>query len=149
MTQMKPGRAAFFHEDLFRQEDLRPSSDRTFGLAFAGFFGLVAIIPLFRGHAVRPWALIVAATFLTISVTLPRILKPVNKLWLQLGQIVQKATNPIVMGLVFFSAIVPISALMRRTKRDPLRLRRDRHADSYWISRRPPGPDRESMKDQF
>jgi hypothetical protein len=149
MTQMKPGRAAVFHEDLFRQEDLRLSSDRTFGLVFAGFFGLVAIVPLFRGHAVRPWALIVAAIFFTISFARPRILQPLNKLWLLLGQVVQKATNPIVMGLVFFSAIVPISALMRRTKRDPLRLRCDRHADSYWISRTPRGPDRESMKDQF
>ena len=149
MTQTKPEPGVVIHEDLSRQEEVRPSSDRSFGLVFAGFFVLVAIAPLFRRHSARPWALVVAAVFLAVSLTRPGILRPLNKLWLQLGWVLQRVTNPIVMGLLFLSTIVPVSFLMRLGKRDPLGLRWDRHATSYWIDRTPPGPPPESMKEQF
>jgi hypothetical protein len=38
---------------------------------------------------------------------------------------------------------------MRMLGKDPLRLRRDPDAASYWIHRTPPGPTPESMKNQF
>jgi hypothetical protein len=38
---------------------------------------------------------------------------------------------------------------MRIAGKDPLRLRFDRQAKSYWIERHPPGPDPDSMKNQF
>jgi len=144
---MKLERSTLIHEDFSRQEENRPSSERSFGLVFTAFFVLVAIGPLLRGHAARAWALIVAAVFFTTSLTLPGVLKPLNRIWTKLGGGVQKVTNPIVMGLVFFSTIVPIALFIRLTKRDSLRLHWDRHTRSYWINRTPTG--RDSMKDQF
>ena len=38
---------------------------------------------------------------------------------------------------------------MRLAGKDPLRLRREPDAPSYWIVRDPPGPTPESMSDQF
>jgi len=147
MTQMRPERSAVIHEDFSREEEIRPSSDRTFGLVFGAFFVLVAIAPLLRGHAPRPWALAVAVVFFTAGLTGPRILRPLNTLWLKLGRRIQKITNPIVMGLLFCFTMVPMSVLIRLTKRDPLRLCWDRHPSSYWIKRTPAGHG--SMKDQF
>ena len=149
MTQTKSERSVVIHEDLSRQEEVRPSSDRSFGLVFAAFFVLVAIAPLLRRHSARPWALVVAAVFFTISLARPGVLQPLNRLWLELGRVLQRVTNPIAMGLLFLSTIVPISFFMRLAKRDPLRLCWDRNARSYWIDRTPPGPQAGSMKDQF
>lgn len=43
-----------------------------------------------------------------------------------------------------------MTGLMRRALgKDPLGLKRDPNAESYWIPREPPGPDRESMSNQF
>jgi hypothetical protein len=53
------------------------------------------------------------------------------------------------MAFVFFAAVVPTGFVVRLLGKDPLRLRRQSDANSYWIERRPPGPARESMKDQF
>jgi len=39
--------------------------------------------------------------------------------------------------------------LVRLTGKDPLRLKLDSGADSYWISRKPPGPPPDSMTNQF
>lgn len=142
-------RNASIHEDFSREEELRPSSNRTFGLVFAAFFLVLALAPLLRGRTGRPWALGAAAAFLALSLVAPRLLRPLNTLWSKLGMIVQKVTNPIVMGLLFFCTLAPIGFLMRLVKHDPLGLRWDRDASSYWINRTPPGPQPESMKDQF
>lgn len=45
------------------EETVKPSSNRTFGFVFAAFFTLVALLPLVRHHAIRLWALPVAALF--------------------------------------------------------------------------------------
>ena len=57
--------------------------------------------------------------------------------------------NPLVMGLVFFTTVVPIGLALRAFGKDPLRLRREPTAASYWIPREPPGPEPDTMKQQF
>ncbi len=39
-------------------------SNRSFGLVFAGFFAIIALLPLIHGGALRWWGLTVAAVFL-------------------------------------------------------------------------------------
>jgi hypothetical protein len=57
--------------------------------------------------------------------------------------------NPIVMAFVFFGAVLPTGLIMRAVGKDPMRLKCEPDANSYWIERRPPGPAPESLKDQF
>jgi hypothetical protein len=146
---MNARRNAGIHEDFSREEELRPSSNRAFGLVFSAFFLFLGLAPLLRGRAGRPWAVVVAAAFFGISLVAPKLLQPLNALWIKLGKILQKVTNPAVMALLFFSTLAPIGFLMRLMKRDPLHLRWDRDASSYWINRAPPGPEPQSMRDQF
>lgn len=136
-------------EDFSREEELNISSNRNFGLVFAAFFLVLGAGPLLRGRVARPWALVAAAVFFAISLALPGLLRPLNMLWVKLAMLLQKLTSPVVMGLLFFSTIVPTAFLMRVAKRDPLRLRSDPGASSYWIHRTPPGPEPKSMRDQF
>jgi hypothetical protein len=72
-----------------------------------------------------------------------------NRVWLRLGLVLYKVVSPIAMGLVFVTTVVPIGLVMRALGKDPLRLRRDSHAASYWIQRDPPGPAPDTMKNQF
>ena len=53
------------------------------------------------------------------------------------------------MGVVFYATVAPIGLLMRVLGNDPLRLKFDRAARSYWIERDPPGPAGAQMKKQF
>jgi hypothetical protein len=57
--------------------------------------------------------------------------------------------NPVVLGLIYLSTIVPIGLLMRLRGRDLLSLKFDRQAASYWMVREPPGPAPETMIRQF
>jgi hypothetical protein len=140
---------AVTHEDFNRQEDIKPSSDRSFGLVVATFFLIVSLWPLIHGASIRWWALGVSAVFLVLALLWTAALAPLNKLWTKLGVLLYGIVNPVVMALLFYVTVTPIALLMRMLGKDPLRLRRDPDAASYWINRTPPGPAPESMKNQF
>ncbi len=124
-------------------------SDRSFGLVFAGFFALVALLPLLHGGALRWWALIVAAAFAAVAFFIPRLLHPLNRLWFALGLLLHHVVNPVVMAAMFYGAIMPMAFLVRWLGKDLLRLKHDPQATSYWIVREPSGPASDSMRKQF
>lgn len=140
---------ADFHERFDRAEDVKGSSDRMFGLLFSALFVAIGLGPLVHGGAIRIWSLGVAALFLVAALAYPRVLAPLNRLWLSFGLLLHKIVNPVVMGLMFFVTVTPIGLLMRLRGKDLLRLRLEPQAKSYWIERRPPGPTSESMTHQF
>ena len=125
------------------------SSNRAFGLVFTVFFLLIGLLPLLHGHAIRMWALLLAGGVLVLALAVPAVLAPANRLWTKLGLVLHKIVSPIALGILFFLVVTPTGLLMRLLGKDPLRLRFDRSADSYWIDRTPPGPDADSLKNQF
>ena len=99
--------------------------------------------------APRWWALAVAVLLAILGLALPRVLSPLNRLWLGFGLVLHKVMTPIVMGVLFYGAVTPVALLMRVFGKDPLRRRFEPEAETYWIDREPPGPDPESMRNQF
>lgn len=137
------------HEDLSREEQVEGSSDRSFGLVFAVVFLLIAAWPLWSGATPRWWAAGVAAIFAGVAMLRPTLLAVLNRLWLKFGILLGKVVSPIALGILFFGVLFPIGVLMRLTGKDPLRLKYDANAHSYWIERKPPGPAPDSMTNQF
>jgi hypothetical protein len=137
------------HENYRRDEEVERPPDRQFGLVFTAVFAIIGAWPLLGGRPVRWWSLAVAAVFLVVALTAPRLLAPLNRVWLWIGLLMHKVVSPVVLGLVFFSTVTPIGLLLRAAGKDPLRLRHDPDAPTYWIERRPPGPAGPSMSKQF
>ena len=137
------------HEDLTREQQVEGSSDRAFGLVFAAVFIVIACWPLLHGEMPRRWLFGVAAGFALISMVKPALLGGLNRVWLKLGLLLGKIVSPVALGLLFYGILTPIGALLRLTGKDPLRLRHDPAAASYWIPRKPPGPPPDSMTHQF
>jgi Saxitoxin biosynthesis operon protein SxtJ len=137
------------HEDFSRQEEIRPSSERSFGLVIAIFFLIVTFWPLTRAEPIRWWALGMAAVFAALALLWAPALTPLNKAWTKFGILLYRTVSPVVMAILFYVTVTPIALLMRLLGKDPLRLRRDPKAGSYWIDRIPPGPAPESMKNQY
>lgn len=125
------------------------SSDRVFGLVFCAVFVIIATYPLLYGEALRYWSLLIATVFLILALVIPDVLSPANRLWIKFGALLHVIVSPITLGIVFFFTVVPIGILMRLFGKDPLRLRIDHEVESYWIKRDPPGPDAESLNNQF
>ncbi len=137
------------HERLVREEEIRGSSNRAFGLVFAAVFTIIGLWPLVHVAGVRLWALAVAVVFLAIAIIRPAFLTPLNRLWTRIGVLLHAVVNPMVMGILFYFMITPTGYVMRLLGKDHLNLRWDPAAKSYWIERRPPGPAPKTMKNQF
>ena len=131
------------------EEGVKQSSNRTFGVVITIFFALVAVLPLVRHHAVRIWALPLAALFLLAALAAPKLLTPLNRAWTALGGLLHAVVNPLVLGILFYVVFTPFGWVLRRMGKDFLRLRPTPGASTYWIPRQPPGPSPESMSRQF
>ncbi len=142
-------KTAAVHERLSRREEIKGSSNRSFGLVFAAAFGLVGAWPLTGGGEVRWWAVGLAVAFLAVAAARPALLAPLNRLWTAFGLLLHKVVNPVVMGLLFYTTVTPIGVLMRLVGKNPLALRREPAAETYWRRREPPGPPPDSMRHQF
>jgi saxitoxin biosynthesis operon SxtJ-like protein len=142
-------RSALVHERLAGEETVHGSSDRAFGFVAASALGLVGLAPLVHGRPVRWPCLAAAIVVAALAQGYPRALAPANRLWLRLGLLLHAAVNPVVMGILFYTTLTPMGLAMRLLGKDPLRLRLDREAGSYWIPRRPPGPSPDTMRRQF
>jgi len=137
------------HENYTRTDDIEVGSDRNFALTFAVVLGVVGLWPLVHGLAPRLWAVIPAALFLLAAFIAPGLLTPLKMAWMRLGLLLHKIVTPIIMGLIFYGAVTPTGLIMRAMGKDPLRLKRDPSAASYWIVRDPPGPPPGSIRNQF
>ncbi len=136
------------HERFDRDEDELPS-ERSLGLLFASVCILVGAIKIWKGSAFSLLWLGAAAILLSITLIRPILLRPLNRLWMKLAELLYRIVNPVVLALLYFVAFVPIGLFLRFSRMDVLRLKLDRAAQTYWIERVPPGPKPDSMINQF
>jgi hypothetical protein len=124
-------------------------TERNFGIVFAIVFAIVGLGPLYRSGTVRWWAIALGAAFLVCAFVAPQLLRPANHLWFKFGLLLHHVVNPIVMGALYFGAVVPMGLLVRALGKDLLHLKFNKEAASYWIRRDPPAPPIGSMTKQF
>jgi hypothetical protein len=137
------------HEFQLREEAVKTSSNRNFGLVFTAFFALLAVLGFWRDTGRWPIWLALACATLVVTLAVPRVLTPFNWAWSKLGLLLNRIVSPIFLTVLFYGCIAPIGFLMRLSGKDPLRLKFEPEAESYWIKRTPPGPAPQSFKDQF
>jgi hypothetical protein len=66
--------------------------------------------------------------------------------WIKLGEILGLIIAPIVMAIVYFIVLTPISLIVRVFGKDILDMKFDKKLESYWINRK---KNLGSMKKQF
>ncbi len=130
-------------------EPPRGGSDRAFGLVFGAFFAILGLYPLIRGGSVRVWAVAVAMLLVLAAIVRPQLLAPVNKLWHRFGLALNRIVSPAALFVAYGLAIVPTGLLMRALGKDPLHLRLDPDAKTYWLERTPPARPDKQMTRQF
>lgn len=138
------------HESSDREEKIKMGSEKGFGIVFGVVFLIIALWPLLHGNDVRIWSIVISAIFFGLAFTIPHVMRPLNIVWFKFGMLLAIIMTPIVMGLLYVVTFIPIGLIMQYiARKDLLRLKLDPGADSYWIKRSPPGPEPETMKNQF
>ena len=126
-------------------DNVKISSNRSFGIVFFIVFLLIALYPLTYSQDIRIWSVIISIIFLVLGLFNSKILTPLNKLWFKFGIFLGKIISPIIMGIIFFLVVTPIGLLMRLLGKDLINLKYNNNK-SYWIEKKGP---KSKMKNQF
>ncbi|MEQ8284646.1 hypothetical protein [Thalassospira sp.] len=126
--------------------------NRNFGFTVGGIFLLLEVWRYWSSGDVDLFGMFllgIGGVLVVAAGLVPRILTPFNRAWMRLGDVLFRFVNPVVMFLMYSVAIVPVALIVRFAGKDLLNLKRDDEAKTYWIERNPPGPEPDSMKNQF
>ena len=126
-------------------DDIKISSNKSFGIVFFVVFLLIAIYPLTYGEDIRIWSGIISFIFLVLGLLNSSILTPLNKIWFKFGIILGKIISPVIMAIIFFLVVTPTGLIMRILRKDILNLKYNQNK-SYWIEKEGP---KSKMKNQF
>jgi len=131
------------------EKTLKTPTDRSFGLTFAVVFALLTVWLWWNSSRFAVFALGASAAFGLAALVVPRALHRLNVLWMRFGLLLNAVVSPIVMGVIFFGIFTPVALFFRLKGRDALRRKFEPDVASYWIDRKPPGPEGSTLPRQF
>ena len=140
------------HESFEDHGVIEGPSNRSFGLTVGGILLAIAAVryAFFDAGTTSTWVIGGPGLLLFLfGAVYPRPLKPLNRAWMALGLLLARIVNPIVLFLMYVTIFVPTGLVMRLFGRDALHIKPQSDAQSYWVVRDPPGPEPETMKNQF
>jgi len=122
------------------------SSNKSFGLLFFVVFLIIGLWPLKNGENLNFYFITASVIFLILGLLNSKLLNPLNKSWIKLGEILGIVIAPFVMALVYFVILTPVSLIVRALGKDLLNLKFLKEKETYWIKRK---KSLGSMKKQF
>ena len=100
-----------------------------------------------RGGEVRWWAAAISAALALAAAVHPAMFDRMATAWAKALRPMHRAVTIAAMALLFFLVVTPVGCLRRLLVHDPLRLRFEPNAPSYWQERQAMPP--ETMTNQF
>lgn len=113
---------------------------RNFGFVMAAAFAVLASILLWRDRAAWPYLYVIAGFFLVAGIVFPRILAPIEWIWMKFAGIMGVIMTHVVLSVAYYLIVTPIGIIMKLAGRDPLHRKFDKKAISYWLPVDPKGP---------
>ena len=93
-------------------------SNRSFGLLLFFILMLIGLWPLIKNDYPNFYLISLSLIFLFLGIKNSNILTPLNRVWLKFGEILGTIIAPIVMALIYFAILTPISLVIRVTGKD-------------------------------
>ena len=81
-------------------------------------FLILGLWPLKNGENLNFYFLIISIIFLILGLLNSKLLSPLNKAWIKFGEILGLIIAPIVMGIVYFVILTPVSLIVRLFGKD-------------------------------
>jgi len=125
-------------------------SERAFGVFSSAVLACAGLYVFLTSQGSSRWLifLLSGALLLTVTFAAPKILRPLNRAWFLLGEVLGRVVSPVVLLVIFFFLLTPIGVLMRLFGRDELRLRK-LQGGSCWVPREQAEVTSESFKNQY
>jgi hypothetical protein len=122
------------------------NNNKSFGIVFSIFFGILFLYFYSKSSVFNYYLLSLSLIFLILGLANSKILTPLNKSWIKLGDILGKIIAPIVMSIVYFLIVFPTKIFLFLIGKDILNLKINKNEKSYWQKR---NRNYTSMDNQF
>ncbi len=113
---------------------------RKFGVTMAVAFGLFALLFWWRDRSWWPYVAGVAGFFLIAGLLVPSVLRPIEKGWMKVAELLGAVMTRVVLTIGFALAVTPVGIIMRLRRKNLLGLNFDRDAATYWEPVESEGP---------
>ena len=124
----------------------KKSSNKSFGILFFVVFLGLGLWPLTNDNNTNIYLIIISIIFLILGLLNSKLLSPLNSFWIKFGELLGKIIAPVVMAIIYFLILTPISLIVRLFGKDLLGLKFSKQLKTYWIKRK---KDLGSMDKQF
>ena len=111
------------------------STEKSFGVLFFLLFIIIGFYPILKDEKIKFLFFIPAFIFLILAFLKPNLLKPLNLVWIKLGEILGRIIAPTIMFLLFFLILTPVGLIVRLFGKDLLKTKFTKE-NSYWIKRK-------------
>ena len=124
----------------------KKSSNKSFGILFFVVFLGLGLWPLTNDNNLNIYLIIISIIFLILGLLNSKLLSPLNSFWIKFGELLGKIIAPVVMAIIYFLILTPISLMVRLFGKDLLGVKFSKQLKTYWIKRK---KDLGSMNKQF
>ena len=83
------------------------------------------LVPMISGHEFRFWTIWIGSISFILGFIFPQSLKIPFKIWMAVGHILGLINSHLILGIIFFIMLQPISIIMKFFGYDPLRKRKN------------------------
>jgi len=125
---------------LLQEIEVSPKKIKDFGWVMFAVLGL--IVPLFISYRIG-WEINTAMLILFAlsqlilipSILVPRLMEPIYKAWMLLALLLGLFMTKVIITIVFIVIMTPIGLVRQLFVRDPLKLKADKNATTYWVKK--------------
>lgn len=122
---------------------------RRFGLTVGIAFLVFAALLFWRHKPAWPY-FGGAGTLLGLAgLLVPTLLRPIERVWMSVARAMGWVMTRVILGIVFVVIFVPAGLILRLLRKDPLSMRFDPRAETYWHDRSKDKPAPEQMERMF
>ena len=116
--------------------EVTTSDLRKFGFIMGGMVALMfgLIFPWIFDKTSENWPIwpfIVMTVFFILAIAVPEVLRPVNYIWLKIGNVLGFINSRIILGAMFYLMIFPIGMILKVLGKDSMQRKLEENADTY------------------
>ena len=130
---------------------LKKISDKTkFGLSqFGAVFALFFLVLHFATKSSHNLFIYTSIAFLIVTLFFYRVLGPLNRLWLKLGELLGRIVGSVILGVVFYIMLTPIALLKKLSGNRSMDIDFSPDRPSFWVIRKNKEVSGKDFEQQF
>ncbi len=103
-----------------------------FGLLIGGIIAFIGVVSIFYNSPAFMYLIPMGMVIMCIGFIAPVILKPIYILWMIIAVLLGFVSTRVILTILFYLIITPISIIFKILGKDPLNKKIDKSKSSYW-----------------